>query len=365
MMMTRREAVKALAGGIAFCGCPSRIAAHPGKRPVRIRGRTIKTIDVHAHCFVPDAVALLDDQRRAPLLAPGFSTTREDRLLQAESANVERRLSLMDAQAIDMEVLSITPFWYGDPRDASAAIVRLQNERLAELCASHPGRFAAFATVSLQYPDLAVTELEHAVRSLGLRGAAIGAHVNGIDFSDRRFHPVWAKAEELGAVLLIHPTEFGIADFDKRLAGNGVLANTVGNPLSTTIALQHLIFEGTLDRFPGLKLLAVHGGGYLPSYAARSDHICRVAAGSCNDSIRLEKKPSEYLKQIYYDSLVFTAEGLRHLVAEVGAGQVMLGTDAPYPWESHPVDHVMNTPGLSDSERMAILGGNAARLLGL
>ena len=150
-----------------------------------------------------------------------------------------------------------------------------------------------------------------------------------------------------------------------RLKGNSWLANTIGNPLATTIALQHLIFEGTLDRFPGLKIIAAHGGGYLPSYAPRSDHACFVAPQNCNPDIKLKKKPTEYLNQLHFDSLVFTPEGLRHLVAQVSASQIMLGSDHPIPWEEHPVDHVFATATLSDEEKAAILGDNAARLLGI
>ena len=131
------------------------------------------------------------------------------------------------------------------------------------------------------------------------------------------------------------------------------------------IALQRLIFEGTLDRFPGLKIIAAHGGGYLASYAPRSDHACFVAPQNCNPDIELKKKPTEYLNQLYFDALVFTPEALRHLVAQVGAGQNVLGSDHPIPWEEHPVDHVLATATLSDEDKAAILGGNAARLFGM
>jgi aminocarboxymuconate-semialdehyde decarboxylase len=262
-----------------------------------------------------------------------------------------------------MEVLSINPFWYGKDRDTADQIVKVQNEKLAELCAARPERLAAFASLSLQYPDLAVQQLETAIRKQGLRGAAIGGSVAGEDFSDPKFHPVWAKAEELGAVLFIHPQS--APELAKRFKGNGWLSNTIGNPLDTTIALQHLIFEGTLDRFPGLKIIAAHGGGYLPSYAARGDHACFVSPQNCNPSITLKKKPSEYLNQLYFDAMVFTPEGLRHLVAQVGASQVVLGTDHPIPWEEHPVDHVFATTTLTDKQKIAILGSNAARLFGM
>jgi aminocarboxymuconate-semialdehyde decarboxylase len=136
----------------------------------------------------------------------------------------------------------------------------------------------------------------------------------------------------------------------------------IGNPLETTIALSHLIFDGTLDRFPNLKICTAHGGGYLPSYAARMDHGCSVFPNQCRGPT-LKKQPSEYLKQLYFDSIVFTPEGLRHLVAECGASEVVIGTDCAVPWVNDPVDLILDTPTLSDADRIAILGGTAAKLL--
>jgi aminocarboxymuconate-semialdehyde decarboxylase len=360
-MATRRDLLKGTAAtGIAFCSCGMLNAARaqsPGgsRLPVTVAGKRVKTIDVHAHCHFREALALIGDE--APRVMPQTKGAQEHFIVVAE------RLKGMDAQGIDMEVLSINPFWYRKDRDLAAQIVKVQNEKLAELCASHPDRFAAFASLALQYPDLAVQQLETAVKQQGLRGAAIGGSVLGEDFSEARFHPVWAKAEELGAVLFIHPQS--TPELAKRFKGNGWLSNTIGNPLDTTIALQHLIFEGTLDRFPGLKIIAAHGGGYLPSYSARSDHACFVSPQNCNADIQLKKKPSEYLNQLYFDALVFTPQALRHLVAQVGATQIVLGSDHPIPWEEHPVEHVFATTSLSDEEKVAILGGNAARLFGM
>ena len=360
-MTTRRGFLKgAGAAGIAFCSCGMLDAARaqqPGapRLPVTVNGKRVKTIDVHSHCHFHEAVNLMGEEAKSVL--PQTKGAQEHFIV------IEERLKGMDAQAIDMEVLSINPFWYRKERDTAAAIVKVQNEKLAELCASRPDRFAAFASLALQYPDLAVEQLEHAVKRQGLRGAAVGASVLGEDFSEPRFHPVWAKAEELGAVLFIHPQS--TPDLARRFKGNGWLANTIGNPLDTTIALQHLIFEGTLDRFPGLKVLAAHGGGDLGSYAPRSDHACFVSPKNCNPDIKLKKKPTEYLNQLYFDALVFTPEALRHLVAQVGASQIMLGSDHPIPWEEHPVDHVCATESLTDEEKSAILGGNAARLFGM
>src|SRR5262247_3939895 len=362
-MNTRRDFLKGAgaATGIVFCSCELRDAASAqqggGQRlPVMVNGKRVKTIDVHAHCHFREAVALMGDEASQVL--------RQTRGAQDNFIVIEERLKGMDAQAIDMEVLSINPFWYRKDRDTAAQIVKVQNEKLAELCASQPDRFAAFASLALQFPDLAVQQLDDAVKKLGLRGAQIGGSVAGEDFSNPKFHPVWAKAEELGAVLFIHPQS--TPELAKRFQGNGWLSNTIGNPLDTTIALQHLIFEGTLDHFPGLKILAAHGGGYLGSYAPRSDHACFVAPpGACNPDINLKKQPSEYLRQLHFDALVFTPEALRHLVAQVGASQVMLGSDHPIPWEPHPVDHVFATATLTDDEKIAILGGNAARLFGI
>jgi len=270
----------------------------------------------------------------------------------------------MDEQGIDMEALSINPYWYRAERDVARELIRLQNEKLAEACAANPERFVAFASVALQYPDLAAEQLEEGVKKYGLRGAGVGGSVAGEDLADPKFHPFWAKAEQLGVLVFMHPQGDGAAaDLKGRLKGSGGLENTIGNPLETTIALSHLIFEGTLDRFPGLKICAAHGGGYLPSYAARSDAICVTFPDRCTKP--LKKKPTEYLRQLYFDSLVFTPEALRHLVAEAGPGQIVMGTDYPFPWTRTSVDHILGTPGLSDDERVAMLGATAAKLLGI
>ena len=359
-MTTRRQFLKgAAATGIAFCSCGMLDAARAQPKaprlPVKVNGKRVLTVDVHSHCYFREAINLMGDA--ADKVLPPVKGVPEHFIV------IEQRLKEMDAMAIDMEMLSINPFWYGKDRDTAAAIVKMNNEKLAELCASRPDRFGAFASLTLQFPDLAVQQLETAIKKQGLRGAAIGASVLGEDFADPKFHPVWAKAEELGAVLFIHPQS--TPELARRFKGNGWLSNTIGNPLDTTIALQHLIFEGTLDRFPGLKIIAAHGGGYLGSYAARGDHACFVSPQNCNPNITLKKKPSEYLNQLYFDAMVFTPEGLRHLVAQVGASQVVLGTDHPIPWEQHPVDHVFATTSLTDKQKVAILGGNAARLFGM
>jgi aminocarboxymuconate-semialdehyde decarboxylase len=355
-MTSRREFFKDAAGttaGIAFVGCGlmSEAAAQPQarRREVVVNGRRVKTVDVHAHCAVPEAMALLGRK------------VEPQTLLMSQAAD---RLRAMDDQGIDVEALSINPYWYKADRDVARELIRIQNEKLAEACAANPERFVAFASVALQHPDLAADQLEDGVKKYGLRGAGIGGSVNGDELADPKFHPFWAKAEQLGVLVFIHPQATGVAaELPSRLKGNGGLENVIGNPLETTIALSHLIFEGTLDRFPGLKICAAHGGGYLPSYAARSDAGCVTFPERC--SRPLKKKPTEYLRQLYFDSLVFTPEALRHLVAETGSSQIVMGTDYPFPWTKTSVDHILGTPGLGDAERVAMLGGTAAKLLGI
>src|SRR5436309_6183570 len=361
-MNTRREFLENAAGalaGLAFVGCDL-LAAAPARaqarrREVVVSGRRVKVVDVHAHCQVPEAMALMGMK----LATPG--STLPPILDMATQAS--DRIRAMDEQGIDVEALSINAYWYKAERDLASQLIKIQNEKLAAACAANPDRFVAFASVALQYPDLAAQQLEDGVKKYGLRGAAIGGSVNGEELSDPKFHPFWAKAEQLGVLVFIHPQ--GTAELNKtsRLKGNGLLENVIGNPLETTIALSHLIFEGTLDAYPGLKICAAHAGGYLPSYAARSDQGCVTFPARCTKT--LNKKPTEYLKQLYYDSLVFTPEGLRHLIAEVGVSQIVMGTDYPFPWTKTAVDHILTTPGLSDAERVAMLGETAAKLLAI
>ncbi|PON10521.1 hypothetical protein C2W62_49625, partial [Candidatus Entotheonella serta] len=188
-------------------------------------------------------------------------------------SSIGDRIAQMDQTGVDVQALSINPYWYRAERDAVTELIRVQNEALVEFCASQPDRFVAFATAALQYPDLAATQVEQAVKTLGFRGVGVGGSVAGEDLANPKFHPFWAKCEELGVLVFMHPLGTRELEPSGRLDGNGLLTNTIGNPLETTIALSHLIFEGTLDCFPGLKICAAHGGGFLPSYANRSDAV--------------------------------------------------------------------------------------------
>ena len=345
-------------GLINFCTCAmmpetgsgGAAATRPRRRETIVNGQRIKTIDVHAHCCVPKAMAVMGH----PLEAPG--------LLMDDTST---RIAAMDQQGIDVEVLSINPYWYRAGKDEAAEVIRLQNEALVEFCTANPERFHAFATASLQHPELAAEQVEYAVKTLGFRGVGVGGSVAGEELANPRFHPFWKKCEELGVLVFMHPLGTRELEASGRLGGGGLLTNTIGNPLETTIALSHLIFEGTLDRFPGLKICAAHGGGFLPSYANRSDAVIRTFPNRVGPLPK--KQPTAYLRdgQLFFDTIVFTPEALRHLIAETAVSQIMIGTDYPFPWTSTEIDLVLSTPGLSDTDRIAILGGTAAKLLGI
>jgi aminocarboxymuconate-semialdehyde decarboxylase len=360
-MQTRRDFLLRSAGLVAAgccwaCGIRrARAQRYPRgpRREVSVAGERVRTIDIHCHCQVHE---LIDVVRGTPLEQ---IVARQGNTNQGFPVGPER-ISDMDHDGIDMEALSINAFWYRAERDLARRVIDFQNEKLAELVAAHPDRFTAFATVALQYPELAAEQMERAIKQLGLRGVAIGGSVGEDELSARKFDPFWAKAEEMQALVFIHP-QADARGIRERTGGSGALDATLGNPWETTLCLSHLIFEGTLDRFPRLKLCAAHGGGFLLSYAARMDYGCSVFPAQCK--VKIAKRPTEYLKDLFYDTLVFTPEGLRHLVAEASPGQFMLGTDYATPWADRPVDHILGTPGLSDADRVAMLGGTAARLL--
>lgn len=371
-MTNRRKFLTDLgAAGILFTGCgfaarELRAGQAGGSRPrkeARVGGRRVLTIDTHTHCYVPEMWDLLKGHQE---LTGTYNATGRTNPLGGETQarymnlhNINDRLAQMDERGIDVSVLSFNPpNWYWADQDLSKQVIGIANESLAKVCAAHPDRLAGFAAVALQHPELAAKQLEEGVKKFGMKGALIGGSVNGDDLSHPKFQPFWVKAEELGALIFIHPQRFPIAD--ARLKGRGNLLNVIGNPLETTVALSHLILEGTLDRFPRLKILAAHAGGFLPSYSGRTDQCFVNGSADCKT---LKKAPSEYLKQLYYDTLVFTDEGLRHLVAEVGISQILLGTDGPGGWDREAVDFVLKTPSLSDTDRRAILGENAAKLL--
>jgi aminocarboxymuconate-semialdehyde decarboxylase len=329
---------------------PTTLAQAPTRRRVMIGRRRITVIDMHAHGVIDVRHIVKGTAFESVASAPG------------NQALGPERLRVMDEQGVDVQALTINGFgWYAvTDRDLAGRIVRAQNEGLGEWVASHPDRFVAMASVALQHPDLAAAQLEDGVKRLGLRGVSIGGHCNGEDLSLPKYAPFWAKAAELGVPVVMHPNGATNIIKDGALGGRGDLGNIIGNPLETAYFLTRLIFDGTFDRFPGLRVVGAHAGGYLPSYLGRTEAACVVRA---NANCANRRKPSEILRsQVLVDTMVFSDEGLRHLVAEMGVSQVVYGTDVPFNWPV-TVDLVLNAKWLGDDEKVAILSGNLMRLL--
>lgn len=368
MPIDRRRFLRASAaagGGFLFCRCmpgASALAAglQAGRREVLVNGRRVRTIDMHSHVYIEEAWPLLQGRAGVDPNLNGLASGR----MALDSATLDMRLEEMDRQGIDVHVISIHPGQYHYFADADLAdrVVRIQNDKIAEICAARPDRFVGLGAVAMQHPDLAVEQVDYAASTLELRGFIVGASVNGDDLIDPKFEPFWKKVEDLGVVVFMHPAIF--PQVGTRFQGPGALVNSIGFPLDTTIALSKMIFDGFLDRFPGLRIVSAHGGGFLPSYIGRSDN-CHTLLAPCQ---QMQRKPSEYMKgpQLYFDSLVYNAQNVRHLVDEAGASQIVIGTDFAFDIASYaPVDTILETPGLSANEQIAILGGNAARLLKL
>jgi aminocarboxymuconate-semialdehyde decarboxylase len=348
-MHGRRSFLRAVAA-TALCGSVAPVAfAQSARKRVVVGGRRVPVVDVHAHCVFPEVADLLT------------GTTFAERAFPAAWTLTAERLRAMDERGIDIQALSVnTYWWYAADRELAERIVGVHDQRLAEWCEAHPDRFVALSSVALQHPELAAEQLEFAVRELGHRGASIGGHVANEPPTAERFDAFWAKAEELDVPVFMHPNNALNVARENALAGRGDLQNIIGNPLETTLFLTRMIFDGTLDRFPGLKLFAAHGGGYLPSYLGRTEVACSVRE---NASCANTRPPSAYFKdQIFVDSMVFSAEGLRHLVAETGASQVVYGSDIPFLWPD-TIDLIAEAEFLTNDEKAAILGGNLIDIL--
>lgn len=331
-------------------------------------------IDVHAHVIVPEVEAVVagmpgvDAQRQLDFRRNGAASSAVSRGMvgarMTRLTQVEPRLADMDRAGVDVQVLSISPsqYHYWAEPELAWTICRTANRGVAAFGAEEPDRFTGLGLVPLQHPDLMVACIEDAVLDCGLVGVEISSHApdpagdGTLELSDPRYEPFWARAAELGAVVFLHP--FGCT-LDERL-DRFYLSNTVGQPVENAVALSHLIFSGVLDRHPALRVVAAHGGGYLPTFLGRSDHAWEVRpeARECVD------RPSSYLKRIWFDSLVHTPEALRALVAAVGADRIALGSDYPFDMGvEDPVDRV-RAAALTELDTQSVLS-QTAHLLGL
>ena len=281
--------------------------------------------------------------------------------LRPKMESAEVRIADMDAMGVDIQALSVSPYHMYYWLDGALGLEAFQliNDDMAELVEAHPSRFVGLGAVPLQDPDAAVAELRRCHSELGFRGVEIATQIQGAEISDPVFAAFWETVEELGMVVFIHPIPF---THPERFMDHFFI-NMIGHPLEETLCAGRLIFDGVMDRHPGLKIVFAHGGGYLPMYAGRFDHAYHARR---DVSHGLSKPPSEYLSQFYFDTMVFEADQLGFLIGKYGADHVLLGTDYPYDMgEDDPVGLIRSVAGLSEADRDLVAGGNAARLLGI
>jgi aminocarboxymuconate-semialdehyde decarboxylase len=323
-------------------------------------------VDVHVHFLSPKAldaarqaparygVRVLDDGERPRLHVGAEAPTRP---MLEPLYTLGLHLAFLERQGIDAAVFGplMDVAGYSLPPQQGAAWSRAQNEGMAASLAESGGKHVGLATVPLQAPELAAEELRFAVTSLGLRGAMIDPNALGRPLGDRAFDPLWKAAADLGAPVMLHPY---LLEAVERF-GRHYLHNLVGYPFETTLAAGSLILGGTLDRFPPLDVVLVHGGGFLPYHVGRFDrgHVSRPEARADGASL-----PSGYLRRFHYDTLVQFSPALAYLVQVVGADRVLLGSDHPF-WLGDPEPvRIVREAGLASAAQAAILGDNAGRL---
>jgi aminocarboxymuconate-semialdehyde decarboxylase len=330
---------------------------------------SVRVIDVHCHRECGTAAALVkpeaDRQGRAPLQV-GNQLTREVNRRQLDDLrpkmeSIEVRLADMDAMGIDVQLLSVSPYhlFHWVSGDLGVRAFQTINDDLAKVAADHPDRFIPLGAIPMQDPGEALVELRRCATDLGFRGIEMATHIEGAEITGDEYDAIWEEIEGRGTVVFLHPTGFT----EPRRLVDHYFVNTIGHPLEETICAGRLIFDGVMERYPGLKFVFAHGGGYLPMYAGRFDHAYKA-----REDVRagLPRLPSEYLSSFHFDTMVFEPDQIGFLVDKYGADHVLLGTDYPYDMgETDPLGLIDRVSGLSEEDRNLIVGGNAARLMGL
>lgn len=329
------------------------------------------SIDIHCHLATPASRVPVEPYRR-PEYEPYDYYMGQDSIEHNEEmfpAIADQltipaaRIEDMDRMGVDVQGLAtfVSEYFYWAPAGTAAESARVQNDNVAAVASEHPDRFVPLgATVPLQDMDLAIAEMDRAVDDLGFKGLQIGGTVHGHNLDEPRFRPFWEAVEARGIPVILHPNGYP----ESSRLSDYFLVNCIGNPLETMVAATRMIFSGLFEEHPGLDLVLLHGGGYLPFYASRADHTWEVRPET-RRSIP-DRPPSHYMKLLYYDTMVFQPLYLRHLIEVVGVDRVMLGTDYPFDMgETDPIGLIGAVKGLSDEDRDAISGGNAARLYGL
>jgi aminocarboxymuconate-semialdehyde decarboxylase len=345
-------------------------AARTHGKPGRERRPKSVTIDMHAHAAFPAVGQFVGNRLDLSTVPLAHFASQETKDVNAkQDADIKERITgydgrfkLMDEMGVDMQFVMPAPpqIYHTVALDVAVPAARMVNDHMAEFCARHKDRLIPCGTVPMQDGNEAAKELEYVVKTLGFKGVEILTNVDGRELSDPAFAPFWKKAEELDALVAIHPNGFT----EGRRLSRFYFSNVVGNPFETTLALHYLIFDGVFERHPKLKVFAMHGGGYLGGYSGRIDH----AWGARSDvNVDLPKAPSSYLrKNVFFDTVVFTPLQLEMLVRTFGVDRVVLGTDYPFDMlEYDPVGHVAGVEVFDDSARAAIDGLNAKKLLGV
>jgi aminocarboxymuconate-semialdehyde decarboxylase len=331
-------------------------------------------IDIHFHVVPPLFVEALrrgefkgvveTDRARVPerlvFDPPDGIPVEVETELEPGSYELDLILDALDERDLTMAVMSPAPelFVYWAPPELGIRLFAAMNDAMADLARRRPDRLLGLATVPMQDPRAAVAEMERAVTILGFRGVAICTHVNGTDLDDPRFAPVFAKAEQLGVPIFLHPQNAG----DIRRLQDMHLWNAVGFPFETALMASRLVMSGLFEKFPKLNVVLAHGGGYFPYQIGRLDH---AYAGRAHLRANLPHKPSYYLRNIYCDTLVHDLRSLRFLVDRFGPDHVVLGCDYPFGMGTTGAVQAARDLGLPTGQERAILGGTLAKLLKL
>jgi aminocarboxymuconate-semialdehyde decarboxylase len=324
-------------------------------------------IDVHSHIIPTNVVEAITanptvfsahiedgDDTKHVVHEQGFSYPLFD-----EFTNPEEKLRAMDRKGLDVSVLSPPPtlFYYWADAQQGAKIARLINDGIAEFVTTNSDRFRAVATVPMQDTDAAIAELERVVSTYGFQAVEVGTSVEDTQLADTRYRPFLRRAAELGVLVLTHPYYVGA----KRGLEDYYLTNLIGNPYDSTVMVANLMFSGTLDELPSLKLCVVHAGGFAPYQIGRFEHGYRVRP-ECR--AKAQTSPIQLIRRLYFDTITFNPQALRYLIDLVGEDKVMLGTDAPFDMgDETPLTSIGSVPGLTDKEREAILSGTASELM--
>ncbi len=335
--------------------------------PTKARKLETRTVDVHSHLMVPESADLTRPHYKPEFEPRSFFSSPLTKEINGEFYGLARemytdparRLADMDAMGIDVQLVALTPFHYFYWADAELAsrVASMQNEAIAGAVAHDSSRFTGVGTLPMAHPEAAVSEVDRIV-DLGFPAVEIGADVNGGDLDDPELESVWSALESAGLTVILHPAGFTEA---RRLT-DYYLVNVIGMPLSTTLAVTRMILAGVFARHPGLRMVLVHGGGFLGSYWARTDHAFRHRPEMRGNIDRL---PSEYLEEMYFDLTVFDPGAVERLAERFGADRLLVGTDYPFDMgETDPLALLASTD-LDEADIAAIAGGNATRLFGL